>query len=83
MIYDNDGYIFTITDEEAYKSLEIYLTKFKLKELELSYLFDKASGEMYILCVHHQTSKVMVPVSSFTSTNVKLRLRFDIHLTFT
>ena len=35
-------YVLTVTDEEALKSLEIYLTRFKLKELELTNLFFKA-----------------------------------------
>ena len=35
----------TVTDEDAFKSLEIYLTRFKLKELELTYLFDKTLKE--------------------------------------
>ena len=34
-------YILTVTDEDAFKSLEICLTRFKLKELELTYLFVK------------------------------------------
>ena len=32
-------HILTVTDEEALKSLEIYLTRFKLKELELTKFF--------------------------------------------
>ena len=30
-----------VTDKDAFKSLKIYLTRFKLKELELTYLFNK------------------------------------------
>ena len=39
-------HILTVTDEEALKSLEIYLTRFKLKELELTNLFFKALKEI-------------------------------------
>ena len=41
-------YVLTVTDEEALKSLEIYLTRFKLKELELTNLFFKALKEQCI-----------------------------------
>ena len=34
--------LLTVTDEEVFESFEIYLTRFKAKELELTILFTKA-----------------------------------------
>ena len=37
--------LLTVTDEEVFESFEIYLTRFKAKELELTILFTKALKE--------------------------------------
>ena len=38
----------TVTDEEVFESFEIYLTRFKAKELELTILFTKALKRIFL-----------------------------------
>ena len=52
-------HILTVTDEEALKSLEIYLTRFKLKELELTNLFFKAL-KVFSYYLNYSNSKVQI-----------------------
>ena len=40
--------LLTVTDEEVFESFEIYLTRFKAKELELTILFTKALKRIFL-----------------------------------
>ena len=53
-----------VTDEEALKSFKIYLTRFKLDELELTNLFFKA---LKVFVVYNlQTDPVLTGMEYFT-----------------